>query len=61
VTYDCERNDMFFATAKEFLDVVAGESPQTCVIGDGLRVLEIVEAARRASSEGRAVTLEPTA
>jgi hypothetical protein len=31
------------------------------VIGDGLRVLEIVEAARRASSERRAVTLEPTA
>jgi predicted dehydrogenase len=61
VTYDCERNDMFVATAKEFLDVIAGEPPQTCVIGDGLRVLEIVEAARRASGEGRAVTLEPAA
>lgn len=61
LTYDCERNDMFVATAKEFLDVVAGKPPQTCVIADGVRVLEIVEAARRASSEGRAVTLEASA
>lgn len=61
VTYDCERNDMFVATAKEFLDVVAGEPPRTCAIADGVRVLEIVEAARRASSEGRVVALEPSA
>ena len=26
VTYDCERNDMFVAAAKEFMDVVAGEA-----------------------------------
>ena len=60
VNYDCERNDMFVAVAKEFLDVVAGAPPATCAIEDGVRVLEIVEAARRASSEGRVVTLEPS-
>ena len=60
-TFDCERNDMFVATAREFLDAVAGEPPQTCVIEDGVRVLEIVESARRASSEGRVVTLENSA
>jgi predicted dehydrogenase len=58
LTYDCERNDMFVGAAKEFLDVVAGQPPQTCAIADGVRVLEIVEAARRTSSEGRVVTLE---
>jgi predicted dehydrogenase len=58
--YDCERNDMFVAVAKEFLDVVAGEPSATCTIDDGVRVLEIVETARRASSEGRVITLGPS-
>ena len=52
---------MFVATAREFLDVVAGGKPETCAIEDGIRVLEIIEAARRASSEGRVVTLESSA
>jgi len=60
MTYDCERNDMFVGVAKEFLDVIAGEPPATCAIEDGVRVLEIVETARRASREERVMSLGPS-
>jgi predicted dehydrogenase len=57
-SFTCERNDMFVDVAKEFLDVLEGKPPATCSIEDGVRVLEVVEAARRASKDGRAVSLE---
>lgn len=57
-TFACERNDMFVAVAKEFLDVLGGKPSAMCSIEDGVRVLEVVEAARRASREGCAISLE---
>ena len=57
-THDCERNDMFVAVAKEFLDVIGGAPVKTCTISDGLNVLKVIEAARQASSEGRTVALK---
>ena len=56
-TFACERNDMFLAVAREFLDVLGGKPP-VCLIEDGVRVLEVVEAARRANKEGCAISLE---
>jgi predicted dehydrogenase len=56
LTYQCERNDMFIAAAQEFLGVLAGKPAVTCTIKDGVRVLDVVETARRASSEGRVVS-----
>jgi predicted dehydrogenase len=57
-TFDCERNDMFVGVVEEFMGVLAGKRPETCLIEDGVRVLRIVEAARRASNEGRVVALD---
>ncbi|MBN2059262.1 MAG: Gfo/Idh/MocA family oxidoreductase [Deltaproteobacteria bacterium] len=50
--YDCERNDMFLSVDQEFLDVIEGSPVKTCHIDDGVKVLEIIEAARRSNSEG---------
>lgn len=55
--FDCERNDMFLAADREFLDVLNGGEIETCSIEDGVRVLQFIEAARRSHSEGRMVEL----
>ena len=56
--FDCERNDMFVAVAKEFLDVLTGQPAETCTLEDGLAVLLLVAATRRSSSEQRAIFVE---
>ena len=57
-TFDCERNDMFMGTAREFVEVMKGHPPQTCDLGDGIRAMEIIEAARRSNTEGQVVSLD---
>lgn len=56
-SHSCERNDMFVAVAREFLDVVGGKPVTTCTMADGLKVLEVIEAARKASDTGCTVEL----
>jgi predicted dehydrogenase len=58
ITYTCERNDMFVAVAREFLATLDGAPVTTCTLDDGVRVLEVVEAARAASRERRTVAIE---
>jgi predicted dehydrogenase len=60
-TFPHERNEMFVAVAREFLDVLAGQPVQSCTIEDGVNVLRLVEAARRSTIEGRsqAVAVKP--
>lgn len=58
--YDCQRNDMFVAEAKEFLDVLRGVPP-SCTIADGVEVLRVVEAIRQSSASGRRVELQTSA
>jgi predicted dehydrogenase len=41
-----ERNDLFVAEARHFLDVIGGAAAPRCDLGDGLRVVEICERAR---------------
>lgn len=53
--YDCERNDMFLGVDREFLDILNGSPVETCAIEDGVKVLEIVEAARKSHSQGRII------
>jgi predicted dehydrogenase len=53
-----ERNDMFVAVAREFMDVLAGRAVSSCTIADGVNVLRVVEAARRSSREGRLIVME---
>ena len=55
--FDCERNDMFMAVGKEFIDIINGAEVKTCCINDGVRVLSLIEAARQSSAEDRVVTL----
>lgn len=50
--FTCERNEMFAAVAREFLDVMAGRMVPSCTIQDGVEVLRLVEAARRSSESG---------
>ncbi|NJL70827.1 MAG: Gfo/Idh/MocA family oxidoreductase [Candidatus Competibacteraceae bacterium] len=59
-TFDCERNDMFVSVAREFLSIIGGASAMTCCLDDGVRVLQVIETARRASNEGRTLPLEGT-
>ena len=49
--YQCERNDMFLATAVEFLGVIRGGAVRTCTIDDGVRVLSLIEAMRSSSEQ----------
>jgi predicted dehydrogenase len=50
-----ERNDMFVAVAKEFLEVVAGRAEPSCTLAEGIGVMELIEAIRTSSKDGRAV------
>jgi predicted dehydrogenase len=53
-----ERNDMFVAVAREFLEVLDGRPVRTCTIADGVQVLRVVEAARRSSRERCSIAWE---
>ena len=55
--FACERNDMFIGVAEEFLGVIDGEDASTCTIEDGVRVLDVIEAARRSHDKGQRVSL----
>lgn len=55
--FDCERNDMFFQTAREFLDVATGKWDPSCTIEDGVRVLQCVEAVRASTARERTIYL----
>jgi len=55
--FDCERNDMFMAVGKEFIDIINGAEVKTCCINDGARVLSLIEAARQSSAKGHVVSL----
>jgi predicted dehydrogenase len=55
---DYDRNDMFVGVAKEFLDTLEGHADQTCTIDDGVRVLQLIEAARTSSREEKVIQLD---
>lgn len=56
--FDCERNDMFAAVAREFLSLLDGENRPTCTIDEGIDVMRIIEAARESQRTGAAIALE---
>ena len=57
-TFDCERNEMFLAADREFVDVLNGGAVRTCSIQDGVRVLSVLEAARKSAETGQFVPVE---
>ena len=56
--FNYDRNDMFVNVAEEFLKSLAGDKIQTCNIDDGIRVLELIEAARQSSSSEKVIQLD---
>jgi predicted dehydrogenase len=50
--FKCQRNDMFVAEAKDFLEVVAGTKTPQCTIDDGLKVMRVIASARKSSELG---------
>jgi len=53
-----DRNDMFVGVAEEFINILTGDGTITCNIDDGIRVLELIEAARRSSSTEKVIKLD---
>lgn len=56
--FSLERNEMFLAVAREFLELIEGRRVHpTCTLVDGLRVLEVIEACRESQRSGAEVAL----
>lgn len=55
-TFPNERNEMFMAVAREFVEVMDGAPVRTCTLDDGIQVMQVIEAARRSQTEGAVVT-----
>jgi predicted dehydrogenase len=52
-----ERNDLFLAEMKHFIDVAMGEAKPVCTLDDGIRALQISLAIHQSSSEERTIDL----
>lgn len=52
-----DRNDLFLAETRHFIDVIQGKASPVCTLEDGEKVMEIVEAIFRSSAERRTVQL----
>jgi predicted dehydrogenase len=52
-----ERNDLFLDETRHFLACVSGTETPRCPLDDGIRVLELVVAAKRSATERRVITL----
>jgi predicted dehydrogenase len=52
-----ERNDLFLAQTRHFLNVVRGTEKPVCTLEDGIRVQQIVRAVHVSQQSGNAVTL----
>jgi len=57
IDYKCERNDMFLEVAREYLTVLNGEELKTCTIDDGVKIMSIIEAARKSSVQGKTLVI----
>jgi len=55
--FTLERNEMFVEVVREFLSVLRGRPVQTCKLEEGVQVMEIIDALRTSSREGRSVRL----
>jgi predicted dehydrogenase len=50
-----ERNDLFLAELRNFIQMARGEAEPVCSLQDGVRTLELALAAHRSANEGRLV------
>lgn len=56
---DLQRNDVFLAVMRHFLDVVAGRAEADAPLEDGIRVLQIALAVHQSAEEGKPLSLAP--
>lgn len=54
---DFDRNDLFVAQTRHFIEVAAGRAEPACTLADGRRALEIALAVHRSAQEGRRIEL----
>ncbi len=50
-----ERNDLFLAQTRHFLEIARGETDPVCPLDDGIRVMELVLAAKKSAASGESV------
>ncbi len=55
--FEEERNDMFVAVAADFLEMIANDTQPSCGIGDGVAVMQLVEACRLSTETSREISL----
>ncbi len=48
-----ERNDLFIAQTLHFINIVRGQEEPVCSLEDGIRIQELVQAARESEASGR--------
>lgn len=56
-TYTHERNEMFMAEAREFIDIVATRTLPSCTLKEGFEVMKLIEAIRTSNAEGRTIEI----
>ena len=56
--FNYDRNDMFVGVAQEFLNILGGDAKPTCNLDDGLRVLTLIEAARKSSNTEKIIKID---
>lgn len=52
-----ERNDLFLAQMRHFLEVIHGKAAPSCTLTDGIRALELSLAVQRSQQEGRLIRI----
>lgn len=52
-----ERNELFLAEMRHFIDVVKGSAEPSCTLEDGMQALKIALAAHQSAEEGRRIEL----
>lgn len=61
IKHSCERNDMFFAVTKEFLQIMgkkeSNEQRFTCTLEEGIQVMRVIEAIRKSQEKSKVITL----
>lgn len=56
-SFNYERNDMFLAVAKEFVEILSGKSEMSCCLEDGIKAMKVIEAVRESSKREQSVRI----
>jgi predicted dehydrogenase len=54
-----DRNELFLAQTRHFINIVRGQEEPVCTLGDGIRIQKLVQAACESEAVGRLIKLSP--